>query len=167
MLGYVHITMIATYASPLSGEGTFHCDQTRCNTFKHTPAAAIIATPDVIVKFEYTCVSELWCMGSNVPATKCTSERMGDPQKTNLKTINTPLSYQWPRPPHWPPLYTPWSQPDWMCMDFNSIWTSQNHCAHEMLVFGLILSHITLHVLFSVALNYWEGGHFLKMSGFW
>ena len=92
LLQYVHITMIATYVVPLSGEGTFPCDQTRRNTFKHTTAAAIIATPDVIVKSEYTCVSELWCMGSNVPATKCTSERLGDPYKTNFKTINTPLS---------------------------------------------------------------------------
>ena len=79
LLQYVHITMIVTYAAPLSGEGTFPCDQTRCNSFLHTNAAAIIATPDIIVKFEYTCVSELWCMGSNVPATKCTSERLGDP----------------------------------------------------------------------------------------
>ena len=63
LLQYVHITMIVTYAAPLSGEGTFPCDQTRCNSFLHTNAAAIIATPDIIVKFEYICVSELWCMG--------------------------------------------------------------------------------------------------------
>jgi len=79
LLQYVHITMIATYVAPLSGEGTFPCDHTRCNTSLHTTAAALIGTPDIIVKFEYTCVSELWCMGSNVPAAKCTSERLGDP----------------------------------------------------------------------------------------
>ena len=74
---YVHITIMATNVAPFSGEGTFPCDETQCNNFLQTTALANIASPAVkdTVKFKYTCVGELWCIGSNVPTTKCTSER--------------------------------------------------------------------------------------------
>ena len=75
---HVHITIIATNVAPLSGKGTFPCDQTQCNNFLQTTAAANIVNPAVkdTVKFKYACVGELWCIVSNVPATKSTSERL-------------------------------------------------------------------------------------------
>ena len=62
----------------------------------------------IIVKFKYACVCELWCM----EPTKCASERQGEEHQhsTWLPVIKC-------RPPHWPPLCTPWPQANWMCIE--------------------------------------------------
>ena len=85
----------------------FPCNQTQCNTLQ-TTAVAIIASLAVKdsryrIKFKYACVCELWCM----EPTKCASERQGEEHQHSTWLPVTKC-----RPPHWPPLCTPWPQPN-------------------------------------------------------
>ena len=73
---YVHITMIATNAAPLLGEGNVPL-WPECNTFLHTTATAIIASPTVkdtviMVKFKYTCIAGAFTLNHIFQYSPCT-----------------------------------------------------------------------------------------------